>query len=83
MVYLSREIHHLMPCVVMLCTLLLEAARFLRCCLRPPAALAAENLVVLHKSCSNKNSIHKYSMYSKCYEAMLTSQHCLPSTTRR
>jgi hypothetical protein len=28
----------------MLCTLLLDAARFLRCCLRSPAALAAENL---------------------------------------
>jgi hypothetical protein len=28
----------------MLCALLLEAVRFLRCCLRSPAALAAENL---------------------------------------
>jgi hypothetical protein len=44
MVHLSRVIRHLVPCVVMLCTLLLDAARFLRCCLRCPAALAAENL---------------------------------------
>ena len=44
MVRLSRAIRHLVPCVVMLCTLLLDAARFLRCCLRSPAALAAENL---------------------------------------
>jgi hypothetical protein len=41
---LSRAIRQLVPCVVMLCTLLREAARFLRCCLRSPAALAAENL---------------------------------------
>jgi putative transposase len=44
MVRLSRAIQHLVSCVVMLCTLLLGAARFLRCCLRSPAALAAENL---------------------------------------
>jgi putative transposase len=44
MVRLSRVIRHLVPCVVMLCTLLRDAARFLRCCLRSPAALAAENL---------------------------------------
>src|SRR5215510_7269170 len=44
MVRLSRAIRHLVPCVVMLCTLLLDAARFLRCCLHSPAALAAENL---------------------------------------
>jgi hypothetical protein len=44
MVRLSRAIRHLVPCVVMLCTLLLDATRFLRCCLRSPAALAAENL---------------------------------------
>jgi putative transposase len=44
MVRLSRGIRHLVPCVVMLCALLFDAARFLRCCLRSPAALAAENL---------------------------------------
>jgi hypothetical protein len=44
MVRLSRAIRHLVPCVVVVCTLLLEAVRLLRCCLRPPAALAAENL---------------------------------------
>jgi hypothetical protein len=44
MVRRSCAIRHLVPCIVMLCTLLLEAARFLRCCLRSPAALAAENL---------------------------------------
>jgi hypothetical protein len=35
---LSRAIRHLVPCVVVLCTLLLEAVRFLRCCLRSPTA---------------------------------------------
>jgi hypothetical protein len=44
MVRLSRAIRHLVPCVVVLCALLLEAARLLRCCLRRPTALAAENL---------------------------------------
>jgi putative transposase len=44
MASLSRMIRRLVPCAVMLCTLLLEAARFPRCCLRSPAALAAENL---------------------------------------
>jgi len=44
MANLSRTIRHLVPCAVMLCTLLLDAARFLRCCLRSPAALAAEDL---------------------------------------
>jgi len=44
MASLSRITRHLVPCAVMLCTLLLEAARFLRCCLRSPAALAAEDL---------------------------------------
>ena len=44
MVHLSRVIRHLVPCVVMLCTLLLDAVRFLWCCLRSPAALAAEHL---------------------------------------
>ena len=44
MASLSRAIRHLVLCAVMLGTLLLDAARFLRCCLRSPAALAAENL---------------------------------------
>jgi hypothetical protein len=44
MVHLSRAIQHLVSCVVMLFTLFLDAVRFLRCCLRSPAALAAENL---------------------------------------
>jgi hypothetical protein len=44
MLRLSRALQPLVPCVVMLCTLFLEAARFLRCCLRSSAALAAENL---------------------------------------
>jgi hypothetical protein len=44
MARLSRAIRPLVPCVIMICTLLLDAARFLRCCLRSPAALAAENL---------------------------------------
>jgi putative transposase len=44
MASLSRIIRCLVPCAVMLCTLLRDAARFLRCCLRSPAALAAENL---------------------------------------
>lgn len=44
MASLTRTIRHLARSAVMLCTLLLDAARFLRCCLRSPAALAAENL---------------------------------------
>jgi hypothetical protein len=44
MVSLSRAIRHLVSCAILLCTLLLDAARFLRCCLRSPTALAAENL---------------------------------------
>jgi hypothetical protein len=44
MASLSCTIRHLVPCAVILCTLLLDAARFLRCCLRSPTALAAENL---------------------------------------
>jgi hypothetical protein len=40
----SRTIHHLGQCAVILCTLLLDATRFLRLCLRAPAAVAAENL---------------------------------------
>jgi len=43
----------------MLCTLLLEAARFLWCCLRSPTALAAENLflrkqLALYQTCHVK-----------------------------
>ena len=41
---LSRTIRSLCQCACMLCTLLLDAAWFLRLCLRPRAALAAENL---------------------------------------
>jgi hypothetical protein len=53
MVRLSRVIRHLVPCVIMLCTLLRDAARFLRCCLHSPAALAAEHLSVPKtRSCS-------------------------------
>jgi hypothetical protein len=44
MASLSRAIRHLVPCAVLLCTLLLDTARFLQCCLCSPAALAAENL---------------------------------------
>ena len=44
MASLSCTIRHLVPCAVMLCTLLLDAERFLWCCLRSPTALAAENL---------------------------------------
>jgi hypothetical protein len=44
MASLTRTIRHLARSAVMLCTLLLDAAGFLRCCLRSPAALAAENL---------------------------------------
>jgi hypothetical protein len=44
MVSCSRVIRRLVSCAVMLCMLLLDGARFLRCCLRSPAALAAENL---------------------------------------
>jgi hypothetical protein len=40
----SGTIHHLVQCAVVLCTLLLDAARFLQLCLRAPAAVAAENL---------------------------------------
>jgi hypothetical protein len=59
MASLSRTIRHLVPCAVMLCTLLLDAARFLRCCLRSPAALAAENLflrkqLALYQTCHVK-----------------------------
>jgi hypothetical protein len=59
MASLSRVIRHLVPYAVMLCTLLLEAARFLRCCLRSPAALAAENLflrkqLALYQACPVK-----------------------------
>ena len=41
---LSRRIGQLSQCVCLLYTLLTDAVRFLRCCLRSPAALAAENL---------------------------------------
>src|SRR5262245_52883831 len=56
---LSCMIRHLVPCAVMLCTLLLEAARFLWCCLRSPTALAAENLflrkqLALYQTCHVK-----------------------------
>ena len=44
MARLTRTIQHLARSAVMLCTLVLDAARFLRLCLRSPAALAAENL---------------------------------------
>jgi hypothetical protein len=40
----SHAMHSLLPCAGMLCTLLLDAARLLRLCLRSPAAMAAENL---------------------------------------
>src|SRR5919197_2384177 len=40
----SRTIRSLCQCACMLCTLLLDTAWFLRLCLRPRAALAAENL---------------------------------------
>jgi hypothetical protein len=41
---LSRTIRSLCQCACRLCTLLLDTAWFLRLCLRPRAALAAENL---------------------------------------
>jgi hypothetical protein len=44
MAILSRIIRQLWQCAGMLCTLLLDAAWFLRLCLHSPAALAAENL---------------------------------------
>ncbi len=40
----SRRFPHLMPLTAMLLTLVVDAVRFLRLCLRSPAALAAENL---------------------------------------
>ena len=59
MVRLSRAIQPLGPWGVMLCALLLEAARFRRCWLRSPAALAAENLflrkqLALYEACHVK-----------------------------
>jgi hypothetical protein len=44
MACLIRTIRHLAQSAVMLCTLVITAAGFLRLCLRSPAALAAENL---------------------------------------
>jgi hypothetical protein len=44
MARLSCTIHQLWQGAGMLCPLLLDAARFLRLCLRPRAALVAENL---------------------------------------
>lgn len=44
MARLSHTIRSLLQCAGMLCTLLLDAARLLRLCLRSPAAMAAENL---------------------------------------
>src|SRR6058998_3504483 len=41
---LSHRLHHLMQLTTMLLTLVVDVVRFLRLCLRPPAALAAENL---------------------------------------
>src|SRR2546429_10025047 len=41
---LSHRLHHLMQLTTMLLTLLVDVVRFLRLCLRPPSALAAENL---------------------------------------
>jgi putative transposase len=44
MARLSCMIRHLWQCAGMLCTLILDATRWLRLCLRSPTALAAENL---------------------------------------
>jgi putative transposase len=44
MLRISRWLHHLVPLTCTLLTLLLDAACFLRLCLRSPAVLAAENL---------------------------------------
>jgi hypothetical protein len=44
MFHLVGLIRHLWQCACMLCTLLIDAARFLRCCLRSRVALVAENL---------------------------------------
>jgi hypothetical protein len=44
MACLARTIGHVLQCAGMLCTLRLDAVRFLRLCLRPEAALAAANL---------------------------------------
>src|SRR5262249_34729001 len=44
MVSPSYTIRHLWQCASMLCTLILDVVRFLRLCLRTPAAVAAENL---------------------------------------
>src|SRR2546425_4831505 len=41
---LSHRLHHLMQLTTMLLTLAVDAARFLRLCLRSPTTLAAENL---------------------------------------
>src|SRR2546430_1421892 len=41
---LLHRLHHLMQLTTMLLTLVVDVVRFLRLCLRPPAALAAENL---------------------------------------
>jgi hypothetical protein len=48
MACLARTICNVLQCTGILCTWLLDAMRFLRLCLRPEAALAAENLF-LHK----------------------------------
>ena len=44
MLRVSRWLHHLVPLTYTLLTLLVDAARFLRLCLRTPVVLAAENL---------------------------------------
>src|SRR6058998_1838434 len=41
---LSHRLHHLMQLTTMLLTLVVDVVRFLRLCVRSPAALAAENL---------------------------------------
>jgi putative transposase len=46
MLSVPRLLHHLMRLVCTLLALLGNTARFLRLCLRPPAALAAENLLL-------------------------------------
>ncbi len=44
MLKLSSRFRHLMQLTAMLLTLVVDAVRFFRLCLRPRAALAAENL---------------------------------------
>ena len=82
MVSLSRTIRPLVPCAVMLYTLRLDAARFLRYCLRSPAALAAANLCLrkqraLYQARHGAPPTPRTLLWSGCHRG-LTGARALP-----